>query len=157
MTLIICYALKCVCWLGLRLSLFQFAAGLRMKDMVLGELRFFLPWTAFHVRRRRIPALTPQQPQGHASSRTCRLAVGRLVDGRLARLASLGSLGGRLWTCRWKTVAVLTPNSECDERSSSSRFARPVRRQPPRSPRFARLARRPALDTQVGNRSATYS
>ena len=45
MTLIICYALKCVCWLGLRLCLLQFAEGLRVKDMKLGELRFFLPWT----------------------------------------------------------------------------------------------------------------
>ena len=108
-TLVICYALKCVCWLGLRSCLFQFAEGLRMKDMALGELRFFLPWTAFHVTRKCIPALTPQQPQGHASSSTCRLAC------------------------------------------------RSARRWPPRSPRFARLARRPALDMQAENGSDAYS
>ena len=44
-TLVICYALKCDCCLGLSLCAFKFVYGLHVPDMVLGELRFF-----FHGR-----------------------------------------------------------------------------------------------------------
>ena len=101
-TLVICYALKCDCCLGLSLCAFKFVYGLHVTGMVLGELRFFLPWTAFHKQ-------DLHETRGHIPAST-RHSLLRMRPGecRLAR--------------------------------------RPARRQPPRSPRFARLARRPALD-----------
>ena len=56
----VCYALKCDCWLGW----FYVASDVHVQDMLLGELRFFLPWAAFrkpdsNERSEHIPALTP--------------------------------------------------------------------------------------------------
>ena len=85
----------------------------------------------------------------------CRgLAYERHGVGRVAFFSSMDGLSYKKKT--HTSIDPPTAARACEQQNMSP-SCRSARRRPPRSPRFARLARRPALDMQVGNRSATYS